>query len=92
MTSQQDQTKVELIGKDIGYIQKDIAEIKSSVKELAGVYATKIQMDNADSQLKDRIRKLEQSGHMWRWLSPLIGAVLGSVITFLLVNYLQNAR
>ena len=91
MTDQQ-QTKVELIGKDIGYIQKDIAEIKSSVKELAGVYATKTQMDTLDNELRDRLRKLEQSSNLWKWLSPTLAAVMGSIITFLLVSYLQNLK
>ena len=34
-------TTVALMGKDIGYIQKDIGEIKDAIKGLSGVFASK---------------------------------------------------
>lgn len=40
MTIDQDEKNIALIGKDIQYIQRDISEIKVSMKELAGTYVT----------------------------------------------------
>lgn len=87
-----EEIKVELIGKDIGYIQKDIAEIKASVKELAGVYVTKVQFEDSVRLLGTRLLEVEKSNNMWKWLSPTFSAILSGVIVFLLINYLQNGK
>lgn len=85
-----DATSTALIAKDISYISKDIAEIKQSVKDLAGVYATKVSVDDANRVFETRLKKVEESGNLWRWLSPSIAAVMGSVLTFLIVQYLSK--
>lgn len=74
------------VGKDISYIQKDISEIKQSVKDLSGVYATQVKLD----EISDKVKKLEESSSLWKWLAPILGAVVGSVLTFLLISYLQK--
>lgn len=87
-----EEPKTELIAKDISYIQRDISEIKSSIKELAGVYATKVQLDEFSKDLKERLRRLESSANLWKWLGPAISGIFCTVITFLVINYLQNLK
>lgn len=84
------EVQVSLISKDISYIQRDISEIKQSVKELGGVYSTQVYVDDANRTMGKRIETLERSSNLWRWLSPTLAAILGSVLTFLLQQYLLN--
>lgn len=81
---------VSLIAKDISYIQKDISEIKQSVRDLAGVYATKVFVDDAFKAMTGDILELKQSSNLWKWLSPTLAAVMGSILTFLIINYLSK--
>lgn len=62
--------------KVLGSIQSDIKEIK--------VIVTK--QDSYES----RLVKLENSSNLWKWLSPSLAAILGSILTFLIINYLQQ--
>ena len=84
-----DKTKVAVINTNIGYIQRDILEIKLSLKEQ---FATKEQLLETARSTEVRLMRLENSSNLWRWLSPTLSAVMGSVITFLLIQYLQNVR
>lgn len=88
----QTENSVSLIAKDISYIQKDLSDIKSSIKELAGVYATKIFVDEGMKLTNSRLDRLEKSSNLWRWLSPSLAAILASVMTFLVISYLTNIR
>lgn len=76
----------ELIAKDISYIQRDISAITTSIKELSGVYTTKADLKT----VSDKVYALEKSSNLWKWLAPTLSAVLGSVVTFLVINYLTN--
>jgi hypothetical protein len=79
-----------LIAKDISYIQKDISDIKTSVKELANVYATKGFVDDAFKALGLRLDSLEKSSNLWKWLSPTLSSILAAGITFLIIQYISH--
>lgn len=92
MTNIEPETNVSLIAKDISYIQKDMADIKNSIKELAGVYATKLFVDEGLKTTNGRLERLEKSSNLWRWLSPSLSAIFASLITFLILSYLANIK
>ncbi len=85
-----DETKIALIGNDVSHIMKDLGEIKQSLKELSGVYATQVAVSESQKDTDVRIKKLEDSSNLWKWLSPSLSAVLGSLFTFLIIQYLTN--
>jgi 5-bromo-4-chloroindolyl phosphate hydrolysis protein len=87
MEKQNEHTINALIQKDINYMRVDIVEIKESIKSLNTVYATKYEMN----ELTNRTIALEKSSNIWKIISPTFAAVLGSIVTFLTVQYLQNA-
>lgn len=94
-----DTTKIAIINNNVAYIQKDIAEIKASVKELAGVYVTREALVEVAKQTEERFKALEKaifeikkSNNLWKFLSPTLGAVMGAVLTFLIIQYLQNLK
>lgn len=39
---------------------------------------------------ESRIAKLEKSGDLWKWLSPVVSAILSGVMTFLALQYLGS--
>lgn len=101
MTSQQaDNTKIALINNNIQYITKDIGEIKASIKELAGVYVTREALVEVAKQTEERFKNLEQAildlknsnSPIKTWLKHSLSAVLGAVLTFLIINYLQHLK
>lgn len=73
---------LEQIAMDTG---KALDEIKSSIKEVKTILETQ-------ASYETRLKKLEQTSNLWRWLSPTLSAVVGSVLTFLIINYLQNLK
>lgn len=92
-------TKIAVINTNISFIQKDISEIKASVKELAGVYVTREALIEVAKQTEERFRLLEEaileikkSGNLWKFLSPTLAAIAGSVMTFLIIQYLTNLK
>lgn len=92
-------TKIAVMNTNIAYIQKDISEIKGSIKELAGVYVTREALIEVSKQTEERFKVLEEaifeikkSGNLWRWLSPTLAAIVSSIGTFLIINYLQHLK
>lgn len=88
--NQTDATKIALIGKDISFINENIKEIKETMNQLSGVYVpTTIYQEEKKAQ-NLRILRLESSSNLWRWLSPTLSAIFGSIITILIISYLNN--
>lgn len=101
MTSQQsDNTKIALINNNISFIQKDIGEIKGSIKELAGVYVTREALIEVAKQTEERFKTLETAISKVEnantpgktWIKHSLSGILGAVLTFLIIQYLQNLR
>lgn len=82
-------TKVAIINTNISYIQRDILEIKLSLKD---AYATKESLVQVARDTETRLIRLENSSNLWRFLSPTFAAMAGSVLTFLFLNYLGNIK
>jgi len=82
-----DDTKIAVINNNIGFIQKDISEIKTVLKDN---YATKESFETYIRESNDKFLKLENSNNFWKWFSPTLAAVLGSILTFLLIQYLMK--
>jgi hypothetical protein len=81
------ETSIALIRKDISYIQSDINDIKTVLKE---GYATKDSLADVARETERRLGKLENSSNLWKWLSPTLAAVMGSIMTFLIIQYIMN--
>ena len=84
-----DDTKIALINNNIEFIKKDIVEIKLA---LQNKYATNVSLETVAKETELRLKRLESSSNLWKWLSPILAAVLGSVLTFLIINYLMGSR
>jgi len=91
MTKATEKTTIALISKDISYIQSDIVEIKTGIKSLTGVFATKEELKIVAKETEARLCELENSGNTWKWVAPIFSAVISSAITFLLISYLQRS-
>lgn len=85
----EDKITIAVINTNIGYIQKDIVEIKFSLKD---AYATKEALIQVAKETELRLLRLESASNLWKWMSPSVAAILGSTLTFLLINYLTNLR
>ena len=64
-----------------------VDDISSDIKEIKKV----ISRDYTNREVvQTRLDNLEKTTRMWRWLSPLLAAVGGSVVTFLVIEYLKT--
>ena len=84
-----DDTKIALINSNISYIQKDIAEIKLSLKD---TYATRFDLVQIAKETESRFTRLERASNLWKFLSPTLATITGSVLTFLLIQYIANLK
>ena len=84
-----DDTKIALINNNIEFIKKDIVEIKLA---LQNKYATNLSLETVAKETELRLKRLESSSNLWKWLSPILAAILGSVLTFLIIQYLMGLR
>ena len=60
-----------------------VNEIKGDVKEIKAGMTSIIDFDK-------RLKRLEYSSNMWKWLSPSLAAVFGSILTFLIIEFLKT--
>ena len=82
-----DATSIAVINTNITYIQRDISEIRILMKD---GYATKEALKEVAVQTEDRLTRLEDSSNLWKWLSPSLSAVVASMMTFLIINYISR--
>jgi hypothetical protein len=88
-----DDKQISLISKDISYIQIDINEIKGSIKSLVTVFASKEELATIAKDTEKRLCSLESKASGWgRFIVPAITGVVCSVVTFLVISYLQSGR
>ncbi len=83
-----DETAIAVINVNIANIKTDISDVKLYIKELNTIFASK----EVINEISRDISKLQSASMFWKWLSPSLAAILGSTITFLLINFLQNAK
>ena len=84
------ETKVAIINTNIGFVQRDIADIKNSISLLANVYATSKDLQDIAKQTEIRLIRLEKSNYLWRWLGPTLSAIVAVLIEYLFIFYLQH--
>ncbi|HEX9504159.1 MAG TPA: hypothetical protein VF974_07660 [Patescibacteria group bacterium] len=84
------ETKIAVISTNIGYVQRDISDIKTSISLLANVYATSKDLQEVAKQTETRIGKLEKSSNAWKFFAPTLSAIIAVVIEYLFIFYLQH--
>lgn len=87
-----DKTTVALLNLNVGNIQRDISDIKISLKELNSIFASKEQLIQIAKDTENRLVRLESSSNLLKWLLPIVSAILGSVVTILIISYLNNLK
>ena len=79
--------KIVILETQMTQITKDISEIKSDIRLIKDSLTFR-QID--DQNFTDRLRRLESSSSLWKWLSPSLAAVLGSILTFLIIEFFRT--
>lgn len=75
--------KIAVLEAQMDNIQKNIAEIRSDVKEIKNSLLPV-------SDHEKRISILEKRENLAKWLNPTISAILSSVMTYLVIHYINN--
>lgn len=83
-------TAIALIAQDIGYIKRDLLDIKSSLREAITVFASKEELAQTAKDTQVRLAQLESEGKWWRWISPTIAAGASALATYLITFYFTH--
>lgn len=84
-----DNTAIAVIQTKVERIQIDIEDIKEVLKS---GYVTKDSLILTARETEARLVHLETASNLWKWLAPVIAATMGSVFTFLIIQYLMGMR
>ena len=79
--TKKDGEKLAMLEQKVTDLASTVNEIKGDVKEIKAGMVSIIDFDK-------RLKRLEYSSNMWKWASPSMAAVFGSVLTFLIIQYL----
>lgn len=90
MVKQSDETKIALIQKDVEYIKQSQNRMEVSMNELKGIYVTQQEYKDKHLELLEKMDNLDRAVKSWKWLTSIAGFILGSVLTFLIYNFLTN--
>lgn len=85
-----DKTMIAVINNNISYIQKDLATINLSLKELATVYVTREALNQIARETELRIAHLEGQSNLYKWISPIIASLITALTTYLIIFYLAH--
>ncbi|MGA2911804.1 MAG: hypothetical protein ABSE17_04225 [Candidatus Levyibacteriota bacterium] len=81
---------VAILNTNLNNIQGDIAEIKASLKEINGVFASKEELAVVARQTEERFQALEKASLLWKVAIPTAATVLSGTFMFLFLNYIQH--
>ena len=73
-------------------MDKRITEIQADIKSIIATLAQQPTLEAEIETLKKEIQELKASTNMWKFLSPTFAAIMGSVLTFLIIQYISLAR
>lgn len=79
-------TTIKEVGIHVGYMRADMKKMQAVLENLPSGFATKSELLSINDdlvELKTRINTL-------RYITPIIYGVIGSVVTFLLIDFLNN--
>jgi 5-bromo-4-chloroindolyl phosphate hydrolysis protein len=86
-------TDIALIKSDISYMKSDIGEIKNGIKGLPTLFASKEELKDVAKETEIRLGVLEKKVEgPARFIVPILTAVGSSLVTFLLIQYLEKLQ
>lgn len=66
------------------------AEVKAISMTLAAQGTEYIKLKAEMKVLEKRVEEQLNHSHFWRWFAPTLSAVMGSIVTFLIIEYLKH--
>lgn len=82
--------RIAVLEQRVGDLIDSVAEVKGDLKDIkasliiANNFATEIKF------LQEKVKELEGKSNLWKWLSPTLAAVCGSVMTFFILRYFDG--
>lgn len=80
----------------VNNLDKKVTEISTDVKAIIITLSKQPGLEAEILNLKNEIEDLKRGSNLWKWLGPtltgIFTAVLSSIMTFLIVNYLAQGK
>lgn len=87
------ETDIALIKADIAYMKSDVAEIKNGIRGLPTIFASREELKDVAKQTEIRIQILERAIEGPRkYIMPILTAVASSLVTFLVISFLEKIK
>ena len=81
--------RLAVVEEKIPELKKDISEVKGDVRQIKD-FITASNLTSEVANLKYQIMAMQKSNNFWKFLSPTLAAITGSVLTFLIIEYLKK--
>lgn len=79
------------IKKDISEMRVEIKALTNSIGSLVTTGQTSmVELKSEIVVLKDEVDRLKKREGFWKFLSPTFAAITGSILTFLIIEFLKN--
>lgn len=103
MKNENSETKIAVLEANMVNIAKDISDIKADIKNIimqlnrqpsleAEILSLKKEIQEDRISFKEELSVIKKSSNLWKWLAPILTAILTASVTFLVIQYLQNLK
>lgn len=94
MTKADENERMAVLETNMKNLDEKVTAIQVDIKSIMLTLSTQASLKTEIENLKRQIADLRKSSNLWKWLAPtltgIVAALFGSVLTFLIINYLQN--
>lgn len=92
-----DATQIAVFAERLKAIKDTVDKTANAVEEIRSArYVTDTQLQATISAQNEAFTKqiadIRSSSKLWSWLSPSLAAVFSSILTFLLIQYIQSVK
>ena len=89
-----DGERIQSVEDKVDGLQKDLTEIKTDIKEIRSMVQNKltdhITMFDRITTIEKEIGHIRSQSGLWKWLSPTLAAIVSSIMTFLIIEFLKS--
>lgn len=90
------EVRMAVLDNTVTNLDKKVTDIQADVKAIILTLSKTPSLEAKILSLEAEILDLKKSSNYWRWASPalsaLVSAILGSVLTFLIISYITNIK
>ncbi|MDQ5931257.1 MAG: hypothetical protein QG674_423 [Patescibacteria group bacterium] len=90
MKARTENERMAILETTVKNLDDKVTDIQTDIKSILQTLNKQPSLEAKIISLEQKIDKYEKQGNLWKFLSPTFAAIAGSILTFLIINYLAN--